>query len=188
MNFEFSRQKYVNKLFSFLFHKKIWIFNLQFSNYLSNKIRTLRFHEKFFRENKIKLSVFPLKIKYYTLFLPRRRISRQSVNCSSVSSCFDNKSLNSSIGKLMISWTDMGKLRPNARRSSRVNCDTLTPGGNPAILAAASAAKDFRFLSRFVDPDPEGPGMPADEDAVDIEDPICAIWLPVNKWKVEFSR
>ena len=90
-----------------------------------------------------------------TLFLPRRRMSLQSVNCSSVNSCLESKSLNSSIGKLMISRTLIGKLKPNARRSSRDSCDTLIPGVNPAMLAAASAAKDFRFRSLLEDPDPE---------------------------------
>ena len=73
----------------------------------------------------------------------------------------------------MISSTLMGKLKANARRSSRVNCDTLTPGGKPAMLAAASAAKDFRFRSLLEDPDPEGPGKPALEDeGPDILEPM----------------
>ena len=119
----------------------------------------------------------------HTLFLPRRRMSLQSVNCSSVNSCLESKSLNSSIGKLMISRTLIGKLKPNARRSSRDSCDTLIPGGKPAMLAAASAAKDFRFRSLLEDPDPEpeGPGNPADDELADIVDPMWAIWPPEIK-------
>ena len=48
----------------------------------------------------------------HTLFFPLLRISRHKVNCSSVNSCFESRSLNSSIGKSIISLTDIGKLKP----------------------------------------------------------------------------
>ena len=47
-----------------------------------------------------------------TLFFPLLRMSRQRVNWSSLSSCFDRRSLNSSMGKLMISWTVIGRRAP----------------------------------------------------------------------------
>ena len=73
----------------------------------------------------------------------------------------------------MISWTEIGKLKPKARRSSRVICETLTPGGSPAKTAAASADADLRLRSRFElidtpDEEPLGPGMPGVDVADDM--------------------
>ena len=67
----------------------------------------------------------------------------------------------------------MGKLKAKALLSSRVICDTLTPGGRPAIAAAvaASAAAIFRFRSLLLcrtEWAPEGPGIPG----VDVAEPI----------------
>ena len=45
-----------------------------------------------------------------TLFFPLLLISRHMVNCSSVSSCLDKRSLNSSIGRLIMSITEIGNL------------------------------------------------------------------------------
>ena len=55
---------------------------------------------------------FMLFMIQHTLFFPLLRISRHKVNCSSVNSCFESRSLNSSIGISIISLTEIGKHKP----------------------------------------------------------------------------
>ena len=54
-----------------------------------------------------------------TLFFPLRRISLQRVSCSSVNSCFDSRSLNSSIGSWIMSITEIGNLPLWAKQETR---------------------------------------------------------------------
>ena len=59
-----------------------------------------------------------------TLFLPRRRMSRMSESCASVRSYLERRSLNSSIGRLMMSSTVIGTSIDRARFSSRLRCSS----------------------------------------------------------------
>ena len=70
------------------------------------------------RDFSLKYSQFRIRwLNTFTLFFPRLLISRQRVNCSSVNSCFDKRSLNSSIGRLMMSITVIGSLKLVAIKS-----------------------------------------------------------------------
>lgn len=59
-----------------------------------------------------------------TLFLPLLRMSLIKLSCVSLRSNLDSLSLNSSIGRLMMSSTEMGTLRALALFSSLVKCSS----------------------------------------------------------------
>jgi hypothetical protein len=59
-----------------------------------------------------------------TLFFPRRLMSLMSDSCASLRSYLDNRSLNSSIGKFIISFTFIGIFIARARFSSLFKCSS----------------------------------------------------------------
>ncbi len=109
-------------LFAKLMNKTImsYLYNLHHPNnsssYLQRTICKFQknvssgFYQEFF--------LFVKSIFGVTLFLPLLLMSLQSVSCSSVSSCLLSRSLNSSMGRLMMSLQVMGRPIACAFRSS----------------------------------------------------------------------